>query len=253
MKKIEFRNITRTFENQGEVFVALDNLSFSLCEGEILSLVGPNGAGKTTTIKILSNYLYPTSGEIYIGDKQVQSVGLEKLNIGVVFGGEQGFYNNVSAIDNLMFFGKLKKLRGKVLKDDVESALKKVSLYDVKDKHVGKFSRGMKQRLHIARALLGSPDYILLDEPTIGLDVEIAHEIRKLVLELKKENKAILLTSHKMDEIEKLADKIVVIGAGKEFFSGTTSEFVKFVNETMNCNFTDLEEAYLQYCDMLKR
>lgn len=246
---IEVQKIQKIFKTKEKTFTAVDDISFSAEKGEIVSVIGPNGAGKTTLIKMIGNYLTPTKGTIVIDESNSK----RSLSIGVVFGGEQGFYGRVSAYENLMFFGRLKKIPKQELKDQVKSALEKVDLLDVSTKNVGEFSRGMKQRLHIARALLGNPSIILLDEPTTGLDAEIAFEIRKVVEELKKQGKTIILTSHKMDEIERLADKIVVIGAGKVFFNGSIKEFKNSVEVHTLKTFDNLEDAYLAISPQLKR
>lgn len=253
MKKLEVKNLRRVYATKEDEFVAVDDFSFEVCEGEIVAIIGPNGAGKTTTIKILANYLSPTSGEIYFDGNLLKGKEFSKLNIGVVFGGEQGFYNNVSAYENLKFFSKINKIKSSKIDAEIDQVLEYVSLLDNKNKKVGKFSRGMKQRLHIARALLGSPDVLLLDEPTTGLDIEIAHDIRNFIRKIKGDGKVIILTSHKMDEISQMADKVVVIGAGKSFFNGTPNKFIEHVNSIHNTSCTNLEEAYLQFCDVLKR
>ncbi len=250
---ISLKNITREFKTKQETFVAVNDVSFSVNKGEIFSIVGPNGAGKTTLVKMLSNYLLPTSGEIMIDEVDVLKSGFKNIDFSVVFGGEQGFYNNVSALDNLLFFARIQNVSSHKIKENALSALKRVNLSDVASKHVGKFSRGMKQRLHIARAIVNDPSYILLDEPTIGLDVEIAYEIRKLIHELRSNNTTVILTSHDMSEIESLADRILILGAGQVHFIGKTDEFITFVNDKMQCSCNNLTEAYLQYSSMLKR
>lgn len=170
-----------------------------------------------------------------------------------VFGGELGFYARATAFDNLNFFAVLFKIPRKMRKKRIEEVLDAVQLLDVQNKKVGEFSRGMRQRLHIARALLKNTNIILLDEPTNGLDVEIAHEIRDLIQELANQGKTILLTSHTMNEIENLADRVLLIGAGKIVHDGTVESVVKLSGVTKVDRPATLEESYLALADGLRR
>lgn len=250
---LEVKKLRREFSEGKKNFVAVDNISFGICRGNILALLGPNGAGKTTTVQMIAGYLTPTSGQVLIDGVDRESAGRKaRKQMGVVFGGELGFYGRATAKDNIDFFANLAGIRSG-RKEEVQRVLDSVSLSSVADKKVGEFSRGMRQRLHIARALLGNPKILLLDEPTTGLDVEIAHELRKLIRRLADEGAAILLTSHTMSEIESLADRILLIGAGKIYHDGT----VKSIRELSKVTHIDrpatLEESYLALSPMLRR
>ncbi|MGL4589552.1 MAG: ABC transporter ATP-binding protein [Mycoplasmatales bacterium] len=249
MAKIEINNLTKVFENKNRAFRAVEEINFTVNSGEIVTLLGPNGAGKTTIIKMIVGILTPTSGEIIINNSAAQ----QSKQFGIAFGGDQGFYNQASALENLQFFAKLAKIDKQELKKQIPDVLKQVDLFDNRHQMVGEFSRGMKQRLHLARALLGEPDILLLDEPTIGLDLEIAHQIREIILKLKSKEKCILLTSHVLNDIETLSDKIILLGNGKIKFIGSIAEVIAFISEELRMKFDDLESAYIAYSSILQR
>lgn len=252
--RLEVKNLTRTFKVSNKEFLAVDNINFSLNESEIVSIIGPNGAGKTTTVQMITGYLQQTSGEVIINNKiQMYPKISKSKEIGVVFGGELGFYSSATAYDNLTFFSNLAGLKRSIIKSEVDRVLDVVDLIDVKHKKVGEFSRGMRQRLHIARALLGNPATLVLDEPTTGLDVEIANEIRKVILDLRDTGVSVLLTSHTMSEIEKLSDRVIIIGSGKIFYDGSLSGIIDLANQTCEIKVNNLEDAYLHLAPLLKR
>lgn len=259
MTMLKVAHLQKIFNNRNEAFVAVDNISFTLDSGSILALLGPNGAGKTTTLQMIAGYLFPTSGEIWINDKLLSNrfkdrqKQIKDINIGVVFGGELGFYGRATAYDNLFFFSNLMKIKRKLIKAEIHHVLEVTELLDVSDKKVEEFSRGMRQRLHIARALLGKPNILLLDEPTNGLDVEIAHNIRKLIKELANQGVAILITSHSMSEIESIADRIILLGGGKIFHDGTVESVVNLSKITHIDRPATLEESYLSLSSQLRR
>lgn len=214
---ISITNLKREFKvNKFETFEALRGISFEVEEGEIFGLLGPNGAGKTTTIKILSTMLAPTSGKAKV--LGYDTFGQEKLireHINFVFGGERSLYWRLSAIDNLAYFADLYKIPKKNQKKLIIKSLKQVGLNDVGQKKVETFSKGMKQRLQIARATLNKPKIIFLDEPSIGLDPIGASELRILIKELAEQGTTILLTTHYLAEAENLCDRIAFINNGK--------------------------------------
>lgn len=254
LSKIEIKNLRKIFKTKNSSFVAVEDVSFELEYGEVVALLGPNGAGKTTIVQMISGYLEPSFGEVIIDGTVINYSNRNNFPMGVVFGGELGFYGQSSAYENLMFFGRLKKIPRKELKAEINRVLQLVELGDVANKKVHEFSRGMRQRLHIARALLKKPKILLLDEPTTGLDVEISKTIRELIKKLAKtENIAILLTSHMMSEIEYLSDKLLLIGAGKLYHTGTVDSVIKLSNVSEINRPATLEESYLALADQLKR
>ena len=211
---------------------ALSGVDFEVAPGELFGLIGPNGAGKTTTIKILTTLLTPTGGEAKVLGLDVRKDLYEiRRRIGIVFGGERGLYNRVSAIDNLRYFSDLYGVDPSVARKRIPELLEVVGLADRASERVEKYSRGMKQRLHIAKALVHDPELIFLDEPTIGLDPAGARDIRNMVRELKSQRKTILLTTHYMFEAEELCERIAVISKGKIVALDTPSELKSLVRD----------------------
>ncbi|MBP2058724.1 ABC-2 type transport system ATP-binding protein [Lactobacillus colini] len=250
---LKAKGITRYYNDKKnkKIFHAIEDISFSVHEGEVVSFVGPNGAGKTTLLKSISNYLVPTSGSIKIMDIDLlKDPKKARRKLGVVFGGDRGFYNNASAKDNLEFFARLLYVKEKDIKINVLNALKTVNLDNVANKAVGTFSKGMLQRLHIARGLVNNPKILMLDEPTVGLDIESVLSIRHLVKELTKKGCGIILTSHNMEDIETLADTIFLIGSGRIHYQGSLEGVKKFAQVDANSTLT---QAYLAVSDELKR
>lgn len=214
---INVERLGRSFKvKANDEFVALKHIDFTVNQGEIFGLLGPNGAGKTTTIKILSTMLAPSTGraEILGLDTFRQAKDVRK-HINFVFGGEKSLYWRLSARDNLYYFADLYKIPKREQKTLVFELLEKVGLQHVSHKKVEQFSKGMKQRLQIARALLNKPRILFLDEPSIGLDPVGALELRELVKQLAKEGVTILLTTHYLPEAEELCDRIAVINQGE--------------------------------------
>ena len=244
--------ITRYYKEKGKpTFHAIEDISFSVHEGEVVSFVGPNGAGKTTLLKSISNYLVPTSGKIEImGTDLLRYPKKARRSLGVVFGGDRGFYNSATARDNLEFFARLLDVKERDIKKNVQGALEIVNLADVAEKNAGSFSKGMTQRLHIARGLVNKPKILMLDEPTVGLDIESVLAIRSLVKKLAASGCGIILTSHNMDDIETLADKIFLIGSGKIHYEGSLEGVKEFAKVDSNASLAD---AYLAVAEQLKR
>ena len=191
-------------------------------KGEIVGLLGVNGAGKTTTIKMLTAMIAPSEGEIFIdGIDAVKDPMSAKQRVNIITGGERNIYWRLTAKENLQYFGRLYGIKEKKLDDRINEVLKVVDLINEKDVPVERFSKGMKQRLQIARGLTNDPDYLFLDEPTLGLDVIIAKEVRKYIKKLAIENgKGILLTTHYISEAEQLCDYIYIINQGNIVASG---------------------------------
>lgn len=179
-------------------------------------MLGPNGAGKTTTIEMLSTLLTPTAGTIKINNMDIikEKKQIRKF-ISFIFGSERGLYWRLTGKENLLYFADLYDIDKKCAKQRINRLLQIVGLEDAKDILVEKYSKGMKQRLHFARGLLTNPDVIFMDEPTIGLDPEIALEFRKMIIELKERGKTIIYTSHYMHEADSLCDRIAIIKKGK--------------------------------------
>jgi ABC-2 type transport system ATP-binding protein len=213
---------------------AVDNVSFSVRKGEIFGILGPNGAGKTTTIKMLSTLLIPTSGTARILGVDIVTGDEKEIRkrINLVSGGERGLYYRLTGRQNLNFFANLYNSDRQKQKDLVEKLLATVELTDAADMKVENYSRGMKQRMHLARALVNDPEILYLDEPTIGLDPEIARDVRMLIRRLADSGTTIILTTHYMYEAEELCDRIMIISDGRSVGLGTVSELKTAVQNT---------------------
>ena len=222
---LDAAQLCRIFGTGERAFTAVDRVSLRISSGEIHALLGPNGAGKTTTVQMCSTLLTPTSGTLTVnGIDAIAHPQRARRHVGLALGGDNGFYPRASARDNLLFFADVAGVSGQSRRHEVEHALARVGLSDAATRPVQEFSRGMKQRLHIARALLGSPSLLLLDEPTNGLDPDIALTVRALIRSLAEDGAAVLLTSHLLGEIEDLAHTITVLGAGSVAVSGSLED-----------------------------
>jgi ABC-2 type transport system ATP-binding protein len=226
---VEARDLKRTYRTTTGVLrrralevEAVRGISFDIEEGELFGLLGPNGAGKTTTIKMLITLLIPTSGNARVlGYDVVEQPREVRARIGYVFGGERGLYERLSALDNLRYFSELYGVTPHVQKKRIGYLLELVGLTGRENERVEGYSRGMRQRLHIARGLLHDPPVVFLDEPTIGVDPVGARELRATIASLAEAGKTVLLTTHYMFEADALCDRIAVISEGRIVASGT--------------------------------
>jgi len=204
------------FKRQQFETVGVDHISFEVHEGELFGVLGPNGVGKTTTIKLLTTLLLPTAGRAtvmgYDVARQPQAV---RQHINVVYGGERGLYPRLTGRQNLLYAADLYGVEPSLARKRVAELLEMVGLADRADERAENYSRGMKQRLHIARGLVNDPPVIFLDEPTIGLDPEGAHFIRQRVKRMTGQGKTILLTTHDLWEADQLCDRIAILKKGK--------------------------------------
>ena len=227
---IEARDLTRSFRKRkgwfrsGELVEAVRGISFDVPRGTIFGMLGPNGAGKTTTIKMLSTLLVPTSGTALINGFDVERDELMvRRQLGVLFGGDKGLYNQLNGYENLRYFGRLYGMDDATIKRRSAELLAKVSLDDRASERVESYSRGMKQRLHIAKTLLHEPIVTILDEPTIGLDPAAAIEVRELIANLVPEH-TVLLTTHDMHEADVLCRDIAIVDRGLIVAQGSPTE-----------------------------
>ena len=206
---VEIKNLGKKF---GEKY-AIKDLTFSINKGEIFGLIGPNGAGKTTTIRILCCLISPTEGSARIGNIDV-SDQKETQKIRKIIGyvpDNVGLYEQLSAYENLLFYGKLYDYPERELETNIEKYLRIVDLWDERNKPVGTYSKGMKQKVALARALVHEPSLLILDEPTANLDPESSKNIRDLILDLKKEGRTILFNTHNLDEAQRICDRVGIL------------------------------------------
>ncbi len=197
-------------------FCAVRDISLDIGPGEIHGLLGPNGAGKTTLVKILSTVLTPTFGRgRVLGFDLVDETASVRPLIGIVFGGERGLYTRLTARQNLEYWGALYRLPAPLVRERTQTLLDRVGLADRANQRVEAYSRGMMQRLHLARGLIGDAQVLFLDEPTTGLDPRAAREFRRLISELKSEGRTIFLTTHDMTVADQLCDRVAFIVDGR--------------------------------------
>ena len=206
---IDTENLTRKFGS----LTAVENVSLHVEEGEVFGFLGPNGAGKTTTIRMLCCLIGKTSGQARIGDFSVENERdcLEIRKIVGLLPENVGLYDTLSAYRNLDFYGKLYEVEAQQRQENIERLLKLLGIWERRDDLVGTFSKGTKQKIAIARALIHDPKVLFLDEPTANLDPEAAKTVRDFILELKKEKRTIFLNTHNLDEAERLCDRIGIL------------------------------------------
>jgi ABC-2 type transport system ATP-binding protein len=218
VRTFTYRKAKRTIAGSGasSEIVALDRVSLTVERGEVRGLLGPNGAGKTTLVKILSTVLLPTSGQVRVlGREVVSSTAWVRAHIGVVFGGERGLYGRLSARRNLLYWASLYKLGQRAARVRVDELLEQFGLTEFADTQVDRLSRGMKQRVHLARGLISRPELLFLDEPTTGMDPVAAREFRRLFEQIRTADTTVLLTTHDMAEAEQLCDMVSLIDHGR--------------------------------------
>jgi ABC-2 type transport system ATP-binding protein len=227
-----YSSSTGIFRKTRNTVEAVKGISFDVDFGELFGLVGPNGAGKTTTIKMLTTLLTPTSGTAKVlGFDIVEEVTKIRRVIGIIFGGERGLYYRVSGRENLRYFADLYGVPLSKREQRITDLLEMVGLADRSEERVEGYSRGMKQRLHIAKGLINDPELIFMDEPTIGLDPEAARETRLMIRGLVEKGKTILLTTHYMFEADELCQRIGVIAGGKIVALDSPSALKRFVTD----------------------
>jgi len=211
--------------------LAVDGVSFAIAQGEIFSLLGPNGAGKSTTISMLSCLLRPSGGDARVaGHSVISEAHAVKEVIGVV-PQDIALYPDMSARENLLFWGRMYGLSGAALKARVDEVLELITLVDRQKDRVEKYSGGMKRRVNIGVALLHKPRVLYLDEPTVGIDPQSRRSILDGILALRDQGMTILYTTHYMAEAQELSDRIAIVDHGKMIASGTHEELVKIVGE----------------------
>jgi len=234
MNAIQVKNLTKSFGS----FQAVQGVDFIVKQGEILSLLGPNGAGKSTTISMLSGLIAPNDGDAFIMGYSVTSQPKSaKEKLGVV-PQDIALYPDLSARENLLFWGKMYDLRGPDLKQRVDEVLEMIGLKERQKDRVEKFSGGMKRRVNIAAALMHKPDVVIMDEPTVGIDPQSRRHILDNVKELNRQGMTVLYTTHYMEEAAELSDHIAIMDQGKIIAFGTHDELIKMVGEQTRIDLT---------------
>ncbi|SDM98710.1 ABC-2 type transport system ATP-binding protein [Fictibacillus solisalsi] len=228
MNVLEINNLTKKFSD----FIAVDNMSLTIKEGEIFGFLGSNGAGKSTTINMVAGLLRSNEGEIKILGKNIANHSkFAKRNIGIV-PQDLAIYEDLTAFENVRFFAGLYGLRGAELKDRVEEALKFVGLVDKQKSLPKNFSGGMKRRLNIACAIAHKPKLIIMDEPTVGIDPQSRNYILNSVRQLNEMGCTVIYTSHYMEEVEEICSRIAIVDHGKIIAEGTKEQLKAIITDT---------------------
>ncbi|MBX2865814.1 MAG: ABC transporter ATP-binding protein [Leptolyngbyaceae cyanobacterium MAG.088] len=244
---LDARHLKKSYGRGKQRFEAVRDVSLRICAGEVLAFLGPNGAGKTTTIKMIGGLVRPDAGQVYIDglDPHQQSMALKR--VGAVLEGNRNLYWRLTPLENIEYFGGLRQVPRKVARRRGEYLLEQFGLIDKRKTPVQKLSRGMQQKLAIAVALVHQPMLLLLDEPTLGLDVEASETVKTLVREIATGGCAILLTTHQLDVAEELSDRVAIIRQGKIIAEQPTHALIKQFSGSayrIDCNQPiDLERA----------
>ncbi|WP_394232183.1 ATP-binding cassette domain-containing protein [Niallia oryzisoli] len=218
---IQIQEVTKQFKDKKKYVTALKHISFDVNKGEVVGLLGENGAGKTTLLRSIATLLTPTEGKVLVdGYDTVKNPEEIKKNIGVLFGGETGLYERLTARENLEYFASLYGLGKHETKVRIDELAKMFGMRDYLDRKVGGFSKGMRQKVAIARTLIHNPEIILFDEPTTGLDITSSNVFRQLVHQLKREEKTIVFSSHIMEEVSMLCDSVAMMHKGELVYHG---------------------------------
>lgn len=218
---VKLENVTKRFGSK----VVVDNISLEVGQGELFGLLGPNGAGKTTTISMIIGALAADSGTVKINGTADPGQQAIKRMIGIV-PQTLAVYESLTALDNLKFFGRLYGLSGKALEDRIQEVFEIVRLAERRNEKVSRYSGGMKRRLNIAAALLHRPSLLILDEPTVGIDPQSRNAIFDSIKALQSEGCTIILTSHYLEEAQKLCDKAAIMDEGKLVAEGTIQQLI---------------------------
>jgi sodium transport system ATP-binding protein len=234
---VKVKNLTKKFKE----VEAVSNVSFEVNDGEILGLLGENGAGKTTALRMLATMLRCTGGTADInGYDLVKESEKVRSQIGILFGGEAGLYDRLTARENIAYFAQLNNMTKDETDKRIEYLTNMLEMQEYIDRRVGKFSKGMKQKVAIARSIVHDPKVMLFDEATSGLDVGASNVVQDFILQCRKEGKAIIFSSHSMEEVKKMCNRVVIIHKGVVVENGSF-DFLKekYANE-------DLEEIFLK-------
>lgn len=225
---ITIQKVTKKFQDKKTSITALKHVSFFIKKGETIALLGENGAGKTTLLRSIATLLQPTEGTIIVDNFDTTKNPKEiKQKIGVLFGGETGLYERLTARENLEYFANLYGLGKHETKVRIDELSRMFGMRDYLDRKVGGFSKGMRQKVAIARTIIHNPEIILFDEPTTGLDITSSNVFRQLVHQLKKEGKTIVFSSHIMEEVSMLCDSVAMFHKGELVHHGKLDDLYK--------------------------
>ncbi|HJO96203.1 MAG TPA: ABC transporter ATP-binding protein [Victivallales bacterium] len=252
MDIIKIENLSKTFSDfwKKPKARAVNNISFSVQQGEIIGLLGPNGSGKSTTIKMILNLLYPTSGSIQIFGKKNCDISI-KYNIGYL-PEETYLYNFLTAKETLDLFGSLFKIPKRIRRKRIEELLGMVGLANSSKRQIGEFSKGMARRIGLAQSLINNPDLLILDEPTSGLDPIGCKDIKNLITFFKQQGKTILICSHLLSDIEEICDRVIILYGGKIRAEGKINELLTISKQQQITIPTSNQVIFNKFIKILK-
>lgn len=241
---IQVQNLSKSFQN----IQAVNDISFTIKKGEIFGLLGPNGAGKSTTLNMMSTILKSDTGHIHIDGKPVNKNSEACKHLIGVVPQEISLYEDLSAYQNLLFWGELYGIPSKELKERIHTTLELIGLLDRKNDLIKTYSGGMKRRINIAAALLHHPKVLFMDEPTVGIDPQSRNHIFEVIETLNAQGMTIIYTTHYMEEVERLCDRIAIIDSGSIIAQGTQSELKELVlnKESIQLEFDILSESNIE-------
>ncbi len=235
---LEVKDLHKSFGD----FKAVNGVSFTIHKGEIFGLLGPNGAGKTTTIRMLSTVLEPDSGEVFIGGHSAAKESETVRSLIGVCPQELALYEDLSACDNMVFFGRMAGMESDAAKKQAMENLTLMGLQERAKGKVSKFSGGMKRRINLAIALMGSPQLLFLDEPTVGIDPQSRNHIYQNILNLQKQGMTVLYTTHYMEEADRLCNRVAIMDAGEIIAMDTPRQLKAGIGDP---DRTTLEDVFL--------
>ncbi|MGG2110625.1 ATP-binding cassette domain-containing protein [Lysinibacillus pakistanensis] len=222
---INIQEVTKQFKDKKKYVTALKYVSFEVKQGEVLGLLGENGAGKTTLLRTIATLLDPTTGQVQVGGfNTVKQPAEIQKQIGVLFGSETGLYDRMTARENLEYFAMLYGLGKHETKVRIDELSKMFGMRDYLNRKVGGFSKGMRQKVAIARTIIHNPSIILFDEPTTGLDITSSNVFRQLIHQLKREGKTIIFSSHIVEEVSMLCNAVAMIHKGELVYHGSLEQ-----------------------------
>ena len=245
---IEVKNLKKVFSHKGKEIVAVDNVSFSVSEGEAVAFIGPNGAGKSTTIKMMTGILHPTSGDISILGFSPQKNRKDVVRkIGAVFGQRSSLLPNLPSADNLSLFGVMYGLSKSEIKERIAYLEKILGIESFRNQPIRTLSLGQRMRVEIACALIHNPKILFLDEPSIGLDLIAKQTLREMLTYLQKEHKmTIFLTSHDVGDIEAICERTIIVNHGKIVVDEPTSELRVLMQKERRIRLTNIKNIEIQ-------
>jgi ABC-2 type transport system ATP-binding protein len=240
---IKVENVSKSYRSKRQVVEAVKHVSLEVPKGTIVALLGPNGSGKTTLMKAMCGLVYPDEGDIWIQGYSIRKERKQALHsLGVILEGERNIYYYLTVFDNLFYFGTLNRISKSTLISRIDHLLEVLQLDEKRNTYASELSRGMQQKLALGITLLKDPDILLLDEPTLGLDVQASHDLLMMIEQMAKEGKTIILTTHQLELAERISDAIILFQNGQVLTYQQKSELLEKYNNQLMVELTVHED-----------